>query len=105
MWKNYGRARQATDGDIIRFTRTARWMTKATDTHTEYVTLIAFPLQQWLHEHTSVLRYTYIGCLVIDHHHHHHHHPPWIRSLDLFRHRSVAIVSWGVHDLFFPLGL
>ena len=32
---------------------------------------------------------------------HHHHLPPWIRSLDLFRHRRVAIVSWGVHDLFF----
>jgi hypothetical protein len=23
------------------------------------------------------------------------------RSLDLFRHRRVVIVSWGVHDLFF----
>jgi hypothetical protein len=32
---------------------------------------------------------------------HHHHLPPWIRSLDLFRHRRVAIVSWGVHGLFF----
>jgi hypothetical protein len=29
----------------------------------------------------------------------HHHLPPWIRSFDLFRHRRVAIVSWGVHDL------
>jgi len=35
-----------------------------------------------------------------DHHHHHHHLPPWIRSFDLFRHRRIAIVSWGVHDLF-----
>jgi hypothetical protein len=26
-------------------------------------------------------------------HHHYHHLPPWIRSLDLFRHRRVAIVS------------
>jgi len=33
-------------------------------------------------------------------HHYHHHLPPWIRSFDLFRHRRVAIVSWGVHDLF-----
>ena len=31
----------------------------------------------------------------------HHHLPPWIRSFDLFRHRRIAIVSWGVHDLFF----
>jgi hypothetical protein len=34
-------------------------------------------------------------------HHHHHHLAPWIRSLDLFRHRRFAIVSWGVHELFF----
>ena len=32
---------------------------------------------------------------------HHNHLPPWIRSFDLFRHRRIAIVSWGVHDLFF----
>ena len=32
---------------------------------------------------------------------HHHHLPPWIRSFDLFRPRRIAIVSWGVHDLFF----
>jgi len=36
------------------------------------------------------------------HHHHHHHHlllllHPWIRSFDLFRHRRIAIVCWGVH--------
>ena len=32
----------------------------------------------------------------------HDHLPPWIRSFDLFRHRRVAIFSWGVHDLFSP---
>ena len=32
---------------------------------------------------------------------HHHHLPPWIRSLDPFRHRRIAMVSWGAHDLFF----
>ena len=32
--------------------------------HTEYVILIAFPQQQWLRERASVLRYTYIACLV-----------------------------------------
>ena len=32
---------------------------------------------------------------------HHHHPPPWIRSFDPFRHRSIAVVSWGVHVLFF----
>jgi hypothetical protein len=42
--------------------RIACWITKATNTHTEYVTLTAFPLQQWLHERTSMLRYMYIAC-------------------------------------------
>jgi hypothetical protein len=32
--------------------RIACWIPKATDTHSEYVTLIAFPLQRWLHEFT-----------------------------------------------------
>jgi len=31
---------------------------------------------------------------------HHHHLPPWIRSFDLFQHRRVAIISWGVHNFF-----
>jgi hypothetical protein len=34
----------------------------ATDTHSEYVILITFPQQQWLHERPSILRYTCIGC-------------------------------------------
>ena len=44
--------------------RIACWIPKDTNTHSEYVILIAFPLQQWLHERTSVLRYTCILCLV-----------------------------------------
>jgi len=48
----------------IRRISIACWIRKATNTHSEHVTLIAFPLQQWLHEHASVLRYTYIACLV-----------------------------------------
>jgi len=30
----------------------AWWIPKATNTHSGYVTLIAFPLQQWFHECT-----------------------------------------------------
>ena len=44
--------------------RIACWKTKATNTHLEYITLIAFTLQQWLHKRASMLRYTYITCLV-----------------------------------------
>jgi hypothetical protein len=40
------------------------WITKATDTHSEYVILIAFPRQPWLRELASMLRYTYIYVLV-----------------------------------------
>jgi hypothetical protein len=47
----------------IRRMRIACWISKATDTHSEYVILIAFPLQ-WLHERASMLHYTYIACLV-----------------------------------------
>jgi len=32
--------------------------------HSEYVILIAFPRQRCLRERTSLLRYTYIGCVV-----------------------------------------
>ena len=38
----------------------------ATNTPSEYVILIAFPLQQWFRERASVLLYTYIDCLVAD---------------------------------------
>ena len=33
--------------------------------HRSYVILIAFSLQQWLHERASTLRYTYIACLLL----------------------------------------
>ena len=36
--------------------RIACWIPKATDTHLEYVTLTAFPLQRWLHYSTSMLQ-------------------------------------------------
>ena len=41
--------------------RTARWIPKVTNRHSEYVILTAFPLQQLLHELASMLRYTYFA--------------------------------------------
>jgi hypothetical protein len=38
--------------------RIACWTPKTTKTHPQYVILIAFPQQQWLHESASMLRYT-----------------------------------------------
>jgi hypothetical protein len=60
MWKNI--AERGRPQMTIRF---ACWVIKATNTHSEYVIHIACPLQKWLHERASMLRYTYIACLVI----------------------------------------
>jgi hypothetical protein len=59
-----GTAGQATYDNITRRMRFASWITKATNTHTAHVILIAFPRQQWLRERTSMLRHTYIPSLV-----------------------------------------
>jgi hypothetical protein len=67
LWDNvekYCKAGQATVDNITRRMRFACWITKATHTHSEYVIFIAFPWQQWLHGHASMLRYTYTACLL-----------------------------------------
>ena len=46
------------------------WIPTATNTHLDYVILIPFPLQQWLHERASVLR-LYVHCLSFNRFHHH----------------------------------
>jgi len=45
--------------------RFACLISNATNAHSQYVTLIAFPLQQRLHERASMLRCTYMACLVL----------------------------------------
>jgi hypothetical protein len=65
MWKKCCRAKQATDDNIIRRMRFACWITKATDTHSEYVILIAFTLQQWYANAPQCYVYTYIVCHVV----------------------------------------
>jgi hypothetical protein len=47
----------------IMLMRIACCLPKATNTHSEYVILFTFPLQQWLHDCASTLRYTYITSL------------------------------------------
>jgi hypothetical protein len=49
---------------VIWLMRTACWILKATNTPSEYVIPIAFPLQQWLHESAPILHYTHIACLL-----------------------------------------
>jgi len=60
MWKN---AEQGRPQLTIWRMRIACWIPKASDTRTGCVIIIAFPLKQWLHERTSMLRDTYIACL------------------------------------------
>jgi hypothetical protein len=43
----------------------ACWIPKVTNTHSEYVILIDFPLQQQLHKYASMLCYMYIAFVVI----------------------------------------
>jgi hypothetical protein len=49
-------ARQATDDNIIRRMRVARWLANATETHSEYDMLIPFPWQQRIRVHDLTLR-------------------------------------------------
>jgi hypothetical protein len=43
----------------VRCMRIAWWITKATDTDSEYGIPIAFPLQEWVQECASMSRYVY----------------------------------------------
>jgi hypothetical protein len=60
------------------------WITKATNTHSEYVIVTTFPLQQLLHERASMLSYKYFTYLVICNVHKLQTHSstvPWFRQL------------------------
>ena len=61
MWKNIAVAGRS---QMIWHTGFSCWIPKATNTHSEYVIFIAFPLQQLLHERAEMLRSTYIACVV-----------------------------------------
>ena len=63
MWKNI--VEQDRPQITIWRMRIACWVSNATNTHSEYVLPIAFPLQQLLKQHSSVLGYTHSECLVI----------------------------------------
>ena len=63
MWKNFVE-RCMPQMKIWRM-RAACWIPKATNTHTGSVILTVFPLQQWLHERASNLRYMNIAVFFI----------------------------------------
>jgi hypothetical protein len=63
--EEYGRAREVIADYIIQRMRFARWITKATNTHAEYVILIAIPVQSG---YTPAPQYYVIhtDCVCID---------------------------------------
>jgi len=63
MGKKFCTAGQAIDDNMAH--AHCIWITKATNTHSEYEIITAFTLQQWLHECASLLRYIYTACLVV----------------------------------------
>ena len=62
--EKYCRAAQAIDDKLIRRILFVCRITKATDTHSEYVILISFARQQWSRERDTMLHYSYCACLV-----------------------------------------
>ena len=67
-WTEFDEIGNGRSQETIWCMRIACWIPKATNTYSEYVTLIAFPQQQWLHERASELRYTYTAASSIHHH-------------------------------------
>jgi hypothetical protein len=66
LWDNMGKRStfgHATDY-IIRHMNFTPWITKATNTRSEFLIRLAVSLQQWLREYSSILCYTYIACLI-----------------------------------------
>ena len=59
--EKYCTATRDIDDNTIRRMRCACWITKAADTHSECVILIAFPRQQWLRERATMF-YAYVAC-------------------------------------------
>jgi hypothetical protein len=81
------------------------WINKATDTHSEYVTLIAFAVQKSSYERATVFRYTYMAYLIRYRHHFNSapysvlfYHQRWVISV------SECIVIQAL-DTFFSLKL
>jgi hypothetical protein len=61
MWKNIVETNRY--DSIIRRIRFARWVTNASDRHSEYVIIIAFAQKRnWFRERTSILR-LFVHCL------------------------------------------
>jgi len=61
MKKRYSTARKATDDNMMHAHLTLGTYGNKTGSRNF---ILVFPLQQWLHERATTLRYVYIACLV-----------------------------------------
>jgi len=61
MWEERGRAGQATDESM----KHECWITKAKNTHSEYVIIIVFPRENVFAKGPQRYAYTSIACLVL----------------------------------------
>jgi hypothetical protein len=59
-----GTAGRTTDENVTWRMRVACWVTKVTNTRSEYEYLLLFARQEMIHERVSMLRHTYIGHFV-----------------------------------------
>jgi len=62
MWKNF--VEPSRPQMTIWRMRITCWIPRTTNTHSEYIILIALPLQQWLQKRASLLHFTFIVSLV-----------------------------------------
>jgi hypothetical protein len=62
MWKNIV---ESIPRMTIWWIHIAYYIPNATNTHSQYVIHVAFPLRQWLHEHTLVFRCTHSNLPVL----------------------------------------
>jgi hypothetical protein len=62
--EKYGTAGQVTDDSVLQLMRFACWITKAADTHSEFVKLICFARQKLFGQRALILHYIHITSFV-----------------------------------------
>ena len=102
MDEKYVKARQATDDSIIRRMRVACQITKAIDTHSEYVIHVAFPRQQWLRERASIVSYHIISFISVDPYRirNPYGYGKWSQNHRVYKTIKTIFVSLAPHKLF-----
>jgi hypothetical protein len=66
MWKNMVQPDRPKDDNIVWRMCFACWITKAAETHSKYIILIAFPWQHWICKHASMVHYCTLPVLYMN---------------------------------------